>query len=685
MGLSCPVIPSLTTGPFIGLIAKGPTHPRGASTNLSSLHSAEGWSSQVPSKPYDIGELQSTCAFGIFSHTLYPPGAVPYDSFLAGAFCCWIVATSNPSSWCTVLVVLRAIQKKGILLLIDLLRPLSTMSICPNGAPPMVLPWGNVTVTTDQKAITRGIPVALGNPPQIVSLRPSTSDDILYVVNKEQCAPDYNATCIGSWGGVFDYSSSNTFHQVAQGQWNGSTDALPTQLSFVTFNDVLSFGNATVYGFPAVYDEPGYGGQGVLPLGWGSDFLGVAVESGAAPSTVYGLWTGSRSVEAPVDGALVIGGYDTARVKGDLTTFHAREDCEMCAVVTELTWESVNGSHNLFSNFSESLQINLQPSERYLYVPQNVFDNFQNATGGIYVDPYLGYKDLPKGNLTVTLQNGYKTSIPAEELFMNPRGYLNGGTFDIIDDSYMISTLVNTTNTGYVLDWGIPYLTMNYIIGDFKRQQFQMAPAIRTDFSKQGGGYAVKATCDPTDGKTVPGTTGSDGTNGTASGVGANGTSPATPEVTTHHKNKHTGAIVGGVVGGVGGLALIAGAIGLWICRRRRRRNAAAAAPVGGHPGGPESTPMMGGNPMSPHVASPTTQHQQWTPMSPTEVSASELGSEPKQATNVHVNQWLSSQASDTQTVVSSTSPPTSTAPTYHNMAGSDGRFEMPAQPWDTK
>ncbi|EXJ87613.1 hypothetical protein A1O3_04574 [Capronia epimyces CBS 606.96] len=524
------------------------------------------------------------------------------------------------------------------------------MSICENGAPPMILPWSNVTVTTDQKAITRGIPVSMGTPPQIVSLRPSTSDDVLYVVNRAQCAPEYNSSCIGMYGGVFDYSASSTFLQVAEGQWNGSGNANPTQLSFVTFNDALSFGNATVYGYPAVYDQPGYGGQGVLPLGWGSDFLRIAVESGDVPSTVFGLWTGSRSVSSPIDGSLVIGGYDTTRVKGEPTTFNARKTCEMCVVITELSWESDSGSTSLFSNSSESLQVNLQPSERYVYVPQNVFDLFQNATDGVYVDPYLGYTALPTGNLSVTLQNGYKTTIPAEELFMYPRGYDDDGKYAINDNSYMISTLLNMTDTGYVMDWGIPYLTMNYIIGDYKREQFKMAPAIRTDFSKQGGGYALKASCDPTTSSVASPTASasSSGTAGVLGGAGAVGSSSPSPEPSAHHKSSHTGAIVGGVVGGVLGLALIVGAFALFFYRSRRRRNAAAAA--NGPQGTAGMTPMMTEVAASQQGGGNTERYSQWTALSPTEVGASELGNNQKEGSNVHVNQWLSSQASDVRT-----------------------------------
>ncbi|OQV04101.1 hypothetical protein CLAIMM_09043 [Cladophialophora immunda] len=567
------------------------------------------------------------------------------------------------------------------------------MSLCHNGAPPMFLPWSNVTVTTDQKAITRGIQISMGTPPQIVSLRPSTADDNLYVVNKAQCAPQYNDSCIGQFGGVFDYSASKSFVQVAEGQWNGTDQGNPSQLSFVYFNDLLTFGNASIYGFPSSYDQPGYGGQGVMPLGSSSDFLRVAVESGAVPSTVFGLWTGSRSIDHPVDGSLVVGGYDTTRINGTLTTFNSLEQCEMCVIITSLAYEDETGSTNLFSNSSQSIQINLQPSERALNVPQNVWENFQKATNAVYNDSYLTYPStaVPTGNLVVTLQNGYKTTIPAEELFYYPRGYNDDGQYTVIDNTYQIATLFNTTNDGYVLDWGIPYMTMNYVIADYKRSQFKMAPAIRTDFESQGGGYVLQASCDPVVSATASTTTSSTSTS-TAGPV----SSSASPSHGSSSKN--IGPIVGGVVGGVLGLILIVGGLALLFYRSRRRRNASGAPGEHGQP--TMTTPMMGDANAAQNGGSAADRYSHWTAMSPTEARSELGGSEKVNGTTASVNQWLSSQASDTQTVVSSNSPNPNVGATLGYNMGSpqipsshmqpqmgtmDRPFEMPAQTWDSR
>jgi hypothetical protein len=275
------------------------------------------------------------------------------------------------------------------------------------------------------------------------------------------------------------------------------------------------------------------------------------------------LWTGTRNIENPVDGLLVIGGYDTARVQGNLTTFNTFQNCATCLVVTNITYESVNGSTSLFSNSSETLEIDLEPFERSLELPQNIFDNFARASNAVF-NASLGLLTYPRanppdGNLSITLQNGYTTVIPSSELFSLSRLYDSDGFYSIIDPDRVIAEIGNYTDPKYVASWGIPFLTMNYMVVDYDKGTFQMAPAIRTDFGPGGGaliktlcsGPTTSATPSPTPSKTAPPAI----------------TTSAAPVTSTNH----TGAIAGGVVGGVVGLALLAGLLFFLLSRRRRR------------------------------------------------------------------------------------------------------------------
>ena len=265
----------------------------------------------------------------------------------------------------------------------------------------------------------------------------------------------------------------------------------------------------------------------------------------------------------PIDGLLVIGGYDDSRVQGNITTFNTFHDCATCVVVTSITYDTVHGSTPLFSNSSETLEIDLEPFQRGLQLPQDVFDNFARASNGTY-NASLGLLTYPRanppdGNLSVTLQNGYTTVIPSSELFSLARDYNSDCFYSIDDPEWVIAEPTNDTDPPYVAAWGIPYLTMNYLIVDYDRGTFQMAPAIRTDFGSAEAGALIKTVCPPvpttsatpTPSKTAPPTT----------------TTSAAPVVHTNH----TGAIAGGVVGGVVGLALIAGLLFFIFFWRKRR------------------------------------------------------------------------------------------------------------------
>lgn len=122
----------------------------------------------------------------------------------------------------------------------------------------MFLEWGNTTVNIEQ-TISRGISIGIGTPQQVLALRPSSTDNDLYVVNVQACQPSYNETCSAELGGTFDCTASTSYVEVTQAQWNGTSEANPNNLSFIYFYDDLSFGNAIVDNFPAFMDQVGYG------------------------------------------------------------------------------------------------------------------------------------------------------------------------------------------------------------------------------------------------------------------------------------------------------------------------------------------------------------------------------------------------------------------------------------------
>lgn len=133
-----------------------------------------------------------------------------------------------------------------------------------NSASPLLLPWTNVTVTADNRAISRGIQFAIGTPPQILSLRPSLSNNDTFVFNSADCAPA-NDSCIGLKGGVYSPAKSSTYRRSPLTSWNGTQGLETAEGSYIFFNDYVQLTSGiSAYGFPAFMDQYG---QGRLQIG----------------------------------------------------------------------------------------------------------------------------------------------------------------------------------------------------------------------------------------------------------------------------------------------------------------------------------------------------------------------------------------------------------------------------------
>jgi hypothetical protein len=129
---------------------------------------------------------------------------------------------------------------------------------CTNDAPPLLLPWTNITVSKDGNAVA-GIELGVGTPNQIFSLRPAVGDVNMWLFNMATCGSASNDSCIGTAGGAYNSQSSSTYQLTTQARWNGS-QSVNEQGSFIYFNDEINFGqNGTAYGYPMFMDQPGLG------------------------------------------------------------------------------------------------------------------------------------------------------------------------------------------------------------------------------------------------------------------------------------------------------------------------------------------------------------------------------------------------------------------------------------------
>ena len=353
------------------------------------------------------------------------------------------------------------------------------------------------------------------------------------------------------------------------------------------------------------------------------------------------MYVGSRSLINPHDGLLTIGGYDTARVDGEFTTFPTFDDCATCVVVKNITWVWEGGSTSLFANDSEILQIGLEPFTKSINLPQHMFEKFIEASLGTF-DPDLELitypvDAVPQGNITVTLSNGYETTILGDELFSKPRLYNENGTYEISNETVTIGLVNNLTTAGYVATWGMPYLTMNYLLMDHDHKKFKMAKAVRGDFGVSGGAL-ISTICGP---ESVP-----TGNNGTSNSPNINAGSDK------HSGGSDAGAIAGGVVGGILGLALIICGFGYLFWRANRKKKNQQQHPEMQHQS------HYGGTTAGARSDAGDARASIFTSTAPTEYS--ELASPQQQYTSANgstqkmpsVNSWLMSQNSSDEVSV---------------------------------
>jgi hypothetical protein len=124
---------------------------------------------------------------------------------------------------------------------------------CVNDVAPLQLPITSVSTSTTGAGTTRGIAVSIGDPYQLFSMRPTTTNNNTFVFNVNSCANTSSYECIATLGGLYDPKLSHTSQVVnGLGSWNGTLDSEFQHVSaYILDNDrFLTGGNGDIYGFP---------------------------------------------------------------------------------------------------------------------------------------------------------------------------------------------------------------------------------------------------------------------------------------------------------------------------------------------------------------------------------------------------------------------------------------------------
>lgn len=341
-----------------------------------------------------------------------------------------------------------------------------------------------------------------------------------------------------------------------------------------------------------------------------SSYLEAAFKVGMVGTRQWSLWTGTPNED--VDGLLVLGGYDEARVAGEFTAFEVHDELKRPYLqITDIEWaRSEQDFVSLMPNDTKSLWALPEPYTPYLYVPEDSYFKFvelANSSGDVIFDRFYS---VPDGEVIITLNNGMETTIPLQDLFYHPYEYDEDGVYQILNDSYHLSMLWPDERTNGPLYLGRPFMDQKMFVADWDAGKFYMADAVKDEQAATN----IKSLCTPA-AITTPRTT----------------TTPPRPT-----SGSDIPAIAGGVAGGVGGLLVIG--LVAWFMLKRKKKAKQQAIPEVSEPSNrvsspPPKYPTAGTYPISEapeRYASPPPQH-----MSPQEMASPPRSPPPQAASHM--------------------------------------------------
>ncbi|KAF1994255.1 acid protease [Amniculicola lignicola CBS 123094] len=303
-------------------------------------------------------------------------------------------------------------------------------------------------ITLPNKGFIRGGALSVGTPPQNFSFLPivETNNTFLFL-ESDYCQPT-KAGCMTLRGGFFTPDDSKTYqNDTAPTPTNSNWDPKETLKSGEVGADLFMLNeNNSLPDFPFGITQseitvPLANGnaQTALGLGRNSTILSMLEQAGTIGSKSWGYWWGldGATERAKMDGNLVLGGYDRAKIKNldnNYTgNFMERGLCPqgMAITINEVRLNFPNGSEpNLLQ--SAPLQTCVCPqcpnvmSMRYdpYYARFEEWTGFQSigrSVGINFFDMMYRADEVYQGDLTLVLGNGLSIRIPNHQLAIPDR------------------------------------------------------------------------------------------------------------------------------------------------------------------------------------------------------------------------------------------------------------------------
>ena len=410
---------------------------------------------------------------------------------------------------------------------------------------------------------------------------------------------------------MFDQSQSSSLQLMANAATAGAdTSENVTTTSPIWAQDTITLvSNVSVQHYPlnllsAAYNGGAAGSRAALGLSSNSTILSTLKNAGTIGSRSYGFWFGlaGATPAAQMDGSLVLGGYDAAKITRDQNFTGSIADPLICPSGLSVTIESIvlnfpNGSNpNLLDPLygSSPLQACVSTEAPVLMsIPLNpYFNRFEAFTDTQSIDRSVGINfftmlfppdNVYEGDITFTLDSGFSVRVPNSQLVLPNEQIANNGTvvYDNSVSDLMLYSLQDV-NANDIPRIGWYFFTSAYLYVNHDDNTFTLWQA------------------NPTTDTNLVSVVSADNAN--ACSNGSTPTIPLSSIPTTSNTNSTSQpatqtSISGAAIGGIaaGGVVAIA-AIGLIIfCFiRKRKAKQAAKMPRDTYPGNNDPQPWSG-------------------------------------------------------------------------------------------
>ncbi|KAF2970996.1 hypothetical protein GQX73_g2552 [Xylaria multiplex] len=438
---------------------------------------------------------------------------------------------------------------------------------------PIAIPIGNTTLSNGNTA--RGAELAVGHPPQSLAFLPQWQ--------VQHPAPKSTTGCTTWRGGQYSPLNSDTRLQPLDNPNPIDGDPYP---SFQTYTDVFKLNdNVSIDGFAinvplSDWKEEGYRPMMGLGLGSNSTVLSALKTGKHIASRVWSMFYGLTGADdyAQLDGILVLGGYDKAKVSGQPYTMdlQIQPNCPtgMLLTIDDMILHFPNGTSASMvtpsgSGFSSCITPEYPGLMTLHYDPY--FVEFERITETYISDRTFGleyytmlYSDGSepfRGELSINIQQGPSIRIPSSEL-VRPERYIDTDTGAIVANYSRSNLVLNSLQAGNANDLsqlGRIFLSSAYVMLNQESEEFTIWAANPTKSESLVGvdskGNYITTFCADSTNSTTP-----------------TSTTPTSEALVTNSGSTKlsSGAIAGIVVGAVAALAIITGAL-FW----RRHRNKA--------------------------------------------------------------------------------------------------------------